>query len=296
MPPILTATNEERLNADLAGLRRQRENVGIAQPFGIDRLAALNEGEGAQPVAQHCGDLEIHGLGGGGHRGAELFLGVLGLARQKGAGILDQFGIGIGADAVDTGRRTALDLVEQARPGAVGKKTVGARTQQKHLLQGVQGLVDRAGAGERAVIARLADARAAMLADARKAMVLAQHDEGETFVVAQQNIVGRAVALDELCFEQQRLGFGIGRYDGHVAGLRHHALQPPRQPVDLDIIADAILQRSRLADIQHIAAGIGHPVDTRAQRQGGEHVADGGDAAIEIGHILALHREGGGFF
>ena len=45
MPPILTATNEERLNAHLAGLRRQREDVSIAQPLGIDRLATLNEGQ-----------------------------------------------------------------------------------------------------------------------------------------------------------------------------------------------------------------------------------------------------------
>ncbi len=74
--------------------------------------------------------------------------------------------------------------------------------------------------GERAVILPLRSARAAMELDARKGMVLAQQDEGEAFVVAQQDIVGRAEALDELRLEQQRFGFAFGRDDRHRPGLR----------------------------------------------------------------------------
>ncbi len=78
-------------------------------------------------------------------------------------------------------------------------------------------------------------------------MVLAQQDEREAFVVAQQHIIGRAEALDELGFEQQRLGFAFGGDDGHRARLRDHALEAARQAVDLDVVGHAIAQRPRLA-------------------------------------------------
>ena len=47
-------------------------------------------------------------------------------------------------------------------------------------------------------------------------MILAQQDEGKAFVVAQQHVVRRAKALDQLRLEQQRLGLGPGRDDGHA--------------------------------------------------------------------------------
>ena len=46
------------------------------------------------------------------------------------------------------------------------------------------------------------------LLDSREGVILAQQDEREAFVVAQQHVVGRAEALDQLRFEQQRLGLG----------------------------------------------------------------------------------------
>ena len=66
---------------------------------------------------------------------------------------------------------------------------------------------------------------AAVLLDARELMILAQHDEREAFVVAQKHVVGRPEALDQLRFEQQRLGFGARRDDGHRPRLRDHPLQ-----------------------------------------------------------------------
>src|SRR3546814_1405880 len=73
------------------------------------------------------------------------------------------------------------------------------------LLQRVDGPRHRSGAGEGAVIATLIFARAAMLLDAGKVMILAQQDEGEALVVAQQDIIGRPEPLDELRLQQQSL-------------------------------------------------------------------------------------------
>jgi hypothetical protein len=126
-----------------------------------------------------------------------------------------------------------------------------------------------------------------MLLDARKGMILAQQDEGEAFVVAQQHVVGRAEALDQLRFEQQRLGLGVGGDDGHRAGLRDHPLQPLRQPRDLRVVGDPVLQRPRLADVEHVAARILHPVDAGAHRKRLQHIADRGDARLKVGRLPA---------
>jgi hypothetical protein len=100
-----------------------------------------------------------------------------------------------------------------------------------------------------------------MLHDARKVVIGAQQDEREALIIAQQDIVRRAKPLDQLRFQKQRLGLGIGRHDGHAAALRHHPLQAQRQPLDLRVIGHAVAQGPRLADIQDIAPHIGHPID-----------------------------------
>jgi hypothetical protein len=152
---------------------------------------------------------------------------------QEIARLPHQIGIVVLADPPDARRRTALDLVEQARPVAPRHEAIVARAQQEQLLQRVDRGVDRSGAGERAIVVPLRLARAAMLHDARKRMVGAQQDERKRFVVAQQHVVRRAEALDELRFQQQRLGFGIGRDDGHRPGLAHHAPQAVGQAFHL---------------------------------------------------------------
>ena len=57
-------------------------------------------------------------------------------------------------------------------------------------------------------------------------MVGAQQDEGEAFIVAQEDVVGRSVALDQLRLEQQRLCLAVGRDNRHAARQRDHPPQP----------------------------------------------------------------------
>ena len=189
--------------------------------------------------------------------------------------------------------RTALDLVEQARPVAGLEEAVGAGAEQEQLLQRVQRVVDRSGTGEGAVILALPFARAAMLLDARELLIAAQKDEGKRFVVAEQHVVGGAIALDELRFEQQRLRLVVGRHHRHRPALRDHPLEALGQVLDLDVVGDAALQRTRLADIEHVALGIEHPVDAGRGRQRLQHVADRRHACVQIGRIRAAHGEGG---
>ena len=116
----------------------------------------------------------------------------------------------------------------------------------------------------------------------------AQQDEGKAFVVAQQHIVRRAIALDQLRFEQQRLGFARRRDDLHRARLRHHALQPLRQPCYLRVIGHPVLERPRLSHIKHITARIEHAIDARARRQFAHDTADRFGAARQVGLVIRL--------
>jgi hypothetical protein len=67
VPPILPAADEEGLDAHGPALAGQREDVGVAEPLGMHRLAALDVGQRAQAVAVDGGKLEILLLGRLGH-------------------------------------------------------------------------------------------------------------------------------------------------------------------------------------------------------------------------------------
>ena len=296
MPPILAAADEKGLDAHHPLATCQREDVGVAHPFGIDRLRPLDEGQRLQPVAQDRGQFEVHRLGRRLHLGAQLGLDLGRLPAEEVLRIGDQFGIGGLVDPADARRRAALDLVEQARPVAPLEEAVGAGAEQEQLLQRVQRVVDAARTGERAVIIADRTPGPAMLLDARKVMVVAQQDEGKALVVAQQDVEGRAVALDQLGLEQQRLGLVVGRDDGHRPGLRDHALQALRQAINLGVVGDAVLQRAGLADIQDVTARILHPVHAGPKRQRRQHVADRRHPRLQIGRIGTAQGEGGFLF
>ena len=59
VPPILPATDEERLYPHHTIFVRQREDIGIANTLRVDRLAPLDEGQRLQPVAQHGSTFKI---------------------------------------------------------------------------------------------------------------------------------------------------------------------------------------------------------------------------------------------
>ena len=102
------------------------------------------------------------------------------LPLQEAFGFLDQLVIAGQIDAVHARRAAALDLEQQAGPGAAVEHRIRTGAQQEGALQGVEGAVDGAGAGEGAEIDALGGLGAAMLQQLRKGMVLAQQDVGES--------------------------------------------------------------------------------------------------------------------
>ncbi len=126
MPPILPAADEEGLDAHRPALAGQREDVGVAEPLGMDGLAALDIGERAQAVAIDRGQLEIHRLRGVAHQRLQLLLDLGRLAAEEILRVADQLVIAGLVDPADAGGRAAADLVEQAGPRPVREKAVRA--------------------------------------------------------------------------------------------------------------------------------------------------------------------------
>ena len=128
-------------------------------------------------------------------------------------------------------------------------------------MQRVDRAVDRAGRGERPEIVALAAARAAMLEDAGGGMVAGQQDIGERLVVPHQHVEARPQPLDEVRFQQQRLGLGAGDDELHRRRLAHHPADAVGVEAPLRVVGHALLQAARLADVENVAGRVHHAVD-----------------------------------
>ena len=187
--------------------------------------------------------------------------------------------------------------MQQAGAGAVGEHRVRTGAEQEDALHGGDGLVDRPGGGEGAVIAAFADAGAAMLGDLRVGVVFGEHQPGVGFVVAQHDVEARLEAFDEVGFEEEGLGLGVGGDDLHGGGFGDHAAEALGQAADLGVGDDALFQRAGLADIEGVALGIEHAVDAGGERHGFQRGFDDADALWRgwdfrggVGHAASFRR------
>ena len=272
--PVLVGAEEEHLDAELPRLLGDGEHVGLGNRARIDALLALDRGERADAVAQAGRALEIERRGRLAHRLAKAVLDRAAAAGEEIARFAHQFRVVVKRDFAGARRRAALDLVEQAGPGAVGVKTVRAGAQEKRPLERVQGSEHRAGAGERPEIIAGERARAAMLDQPRRGMAGADENIGEALVVAQRHIVAGLELLDEIGLEQQRFGVRFGGDEHHRAGLRHHARDAGGLALGRHVGGDALLDRARLADIEHLALWPDHAIDAGPERGVAPECAD----------------------
>ena len=85
------------------------------------------------------------------------------------------------------------------------------------------------------------------------ARVARDEDVGERLVVAHQHVEARAEALDEVGFEQQRLGLGADRDELHRRGRRDHARDAVGVAAEARVVRHARLEVARLADVDDVA-------------------------------------------
>ena len=258
------------------------EHVGLFHGARIDALLRLDRRQRGEAVAIQCGGLEFELGGRFLHLTGEFLFHQMAAAGQEVVGLAHQLGIAGKIDLTGAGAGTAADLIEQARPGAALEEAVGAGADQERALQRRDGAVDGAGGCERPEILSGARLRAAMLEDLRRPMVAGDQDIGKRFVVAQLHVEARPQLLDQIGFEQQRLGLGRGRDDLDRNGSCNHAQDARRQRrVDARIGGKPLADVLRLADIEHVIAGVEHAVDAGRGRRQPHRIFDRGMADRE---------------
>ena len=287
---VASVTDEEDLDAGLPAFPVQRHDIGRGQRRHVDLLVRLDVVESANAVAQAGSALELKGFGSVLHAPGETVLDLPGLALEKGAGLSRQVLVVLVVGKPDTGRHAALDLVLQAGPGAVAQHVITAASERKRLLQGRDGPVDRTGAGKGTEVVALPAPRPAMLDDLRPPVVATQQDVGEGLVVSQDDVVARLELLDEVGFEKQCLGFRCGgdHFDGRGAG--DHPVEARVETPRLRVGCNPVCQVARLADIENLAFGGEHAVDTGPFRHGGQRSPDGVGAALCGDHVNLFDR------
>ncbi len=112
--PVLPGPEEEDLDAGLAALLGDAEDIRLFNALRIDALVGGDEAHGLDAVADARRLLVVEGLGRLFHGPGEIGLHRLALAGEEVLGARHQLTIGLRRDQVHARCRAALDLVEQA--------------------------------------------------------------------------------------------------------------------------------------------------------------------------------------
>ena len=105
-----------------------------------------------------------------------------------------------------------------------------------------------------------------MLQNLRRPVIACQQDVGKRFVVAQLNVEAWAKLLDQVRFQQQRFGLGRRGNNLHHDRLGNHSLNADRVAGRSRIGGEPLAHALGLADIEHLAGRIQHPVDAGRRR------------------------------
>ncbi|MNM65846.1 hypothetical protein D3C81_773080 [compost metagenome] len=159
-----------------------------------------------------------------------------------------------------------MDLMQQARAGAVVEHRILAGAQLEHLLQDLHAFAHRVGARKRAEVLVLAVRRAPVIGHARE-LVACQLEKWIRLVVAEQDVVARRQCLDQIVLKQQRLGLGPDHGGIDARDLTHHHRDARRQLGLVEVARDTLFQVTRLTYIKHVAIGVEIAVDARQAGQ-----------------------------
>ena len=162
---------------------------------------------------------------------------------------------------VDAGRLAALDVVVEAGAarGAAGLGTV-ARPVREELAQQVECLAHALRARERAEVGPLRAVALTREVHARELLVERYADVRVRLVVAQADVEGRPVLLDEALLGEQSLGLVLGRDEVDRLDARQHLVRSACRAA-AEVRADPLADRLRLSDVERAPAGVLEQVD-----------------------------------
>jgi hypothetical protein len=189
----------------------------------------------------------------------------LGVAREELDHLVDHLAVVLLGDIANAWGQTALDVVIEtgdARMAARLRPLAGPV--REDTVEDVERLADLLRIRVRAEIDDPPAMALAREHDPRVLVLDSDGDVGERLVVAQPDVEGRAVPLDEVLLEVERLDLGVGDDHLEIGDPRGQASDPR---AGLKVAAHTRPKRLRLADIEHLAPLVAEEVDARFRRQ-----------------------------
>ena len=176
-------------------------------------------------------------------------------------GIFQLVLIVFGIDRQGTGTEAALDLIFQARPGAVTKDGVGTGPQGKDSANDFQGLLDCRAGVERSQIFTAVLRNLAGQEEAWPLVMLGDLYVPIGGIVLEPNIIPRPELLNQGVFEQQRLFFGLGNNDLDIGQLGEEKTDLRAAVPAAGVLSDPGTQIVRFPDVEHGAGVIRELID-----------------------------------
>jgi hypothetical protein len=270
----LSLSNVQHLDLDRTPLACQSERVAVDEAGRDHRLAldrALDRGDA---VAQACRLLEVLGVRRVLHARTQRADQVAGPAAQEQDRPADEVVVGLVADQPDAGCGAAADRVLDAGPTlAPVALEAGIRTgaQRKDPLQLAQGVAQRVARGVGTEVDRPIAREAPRLPETGIRLARVDLEAEVVLVVAQPHVVARAVLLDQLVLEEQRLLDARGDDHLDVVDARYQKvhLLPTVSP-RAKIGAYARPQALGLADVEDRPARAAEQIDAGLGRERGD--------------------------
>ena len=168
--------------------------------------------------------------------------------------------------------------------------TIKRRPEGKQTVEFTQGAAHRPCRGIWSKIARAIDHHMPCGQNAGPGVLEGDFDIGVATIIFEQDVIARAMLLDEIHFEQQRFELAIGDDDVKIGDFGHHTAVFVGELADIEIRTHAVTQGFGFADVQHAPLEIlpdidagqkGHAFEALLEFVGVNH---GGET--QIGHEL----------
>ena len=282
-PDHLARADEEYLDTDADLRARDADRVLVASARDdILLLGDLLHRPKLIPKARRR--LEVEGRGRLLHAELQFALHILRAPLEEEQDGADHRRVILLRDLAGARREAALDMVLEAR--AVLQVAAGAQGEEP--AQEFQALVHGRDVRVGAEVARSVLRHAVRQEDARVFLLHRDLDVRVALVVLEADVVVRAMLLDEVALEDQRLDLRVRHDDFKIRDVRDHCLDLRRVVlVVLEVLAHAVLEDDRLADVDDATRRVLHDVDAGAVRQQLEFLCD--NVRQSLTTFLKLH-------
>ena len=260
-----TGPHQKHRDQGLALVRRQAQDVLIAEIGPGHILALQGGGDGLDPVPEGGGPLKIQFVGGLGHLGLELFQEIAALASEKQDGFGHRLAVIGLAHQPGAGSQAVEQLVLQAGAGAGRQAPLLAGAHPEGLLHDFQGFPGHAAGGVGAEIEGPVRVKPPDEPEGREGFLQVQAEAEIIFVIPKHDVVTGPVLLDEVALQDE--GFPAGGGEDHIHPghfLEHQGGLGVVLLRGLEVGGQAVLEVHGLADVEHPAAGVLEQIDAAA--------------------------------